>query len=72
MKLHLNPPYFRAVLNGMEKRTGKRRDILEKDYYITLILEELSQQGGNRCMLISRAEPLYTRPLSPFGASPRT
>ena len=42
MKLHLNPPYFRAVLNGMEKRTGKRRDI----YYITLILEELSQQGG--------------------------
>ena len=46
MKLHLNPPYFRAVLNGVEKRTGKRRDILEKDYYITLILEELSQQGG--------------------------
>lgn len=46
MKLHLNPPYFRAVLKGMEKRTGKRRDILEKDYYITLILEELSQQRG--------------------------
>ena len=59
MKLHLNPPYFRAVLTNTEKRTGKRRDILEKDYFITLLLEELSKRGDSPCIYFKGGTALY-------------
>lgn len=42
MKLHLDRDAFEAILLEIQENTGTRADILEKDYYVTLILEELS------------------------------
>lgn len=43
MKLHLDKDAFKALLNKIHERTGYRTDVLEKDYYVVLILSELSQ-----------------------------
>jgi predicted nucleotidyltransferase component of viral defense system len=43
MKLHLDPDGFTVLLNLIGGTTGIRSDILEKDYYITLFLKELSE-----------------------------
>ena len=43
MKLHIDPDGFTALLNLVSDSTGIRSDILEKDYYITLFLKELSE-----------------------------
>lgn len=59
MKLHLNPPYFRAVLLGTERATGKPRGILEKDYYITLLLKELSDRGDSSYAYFKGGTALY-------------
>ena len=42
MKLHLDKDAFRVLLNDINNETGYRLDVLEKDYYVVLILEELS------------------------------
>ena len=42
MKLHRDSDAFTVLLNGIRDSTGIRADILEKDYYITLFLKELS------------------------------
>ena len=44
MRLHENKDAFLYVLNSVNERTGIRIDILEKDYYVTLILEELADK----------------------------
>ena len=43
MKLHTDINGFTALLNSISKSTGIRSDILEKDYYTTLFLKELSE-----------------------------
>jgi len=43
LKLHTDLDGFTAVLNLVSDSTGIRADILEKDYYITLFLKELSE-----------------------------
>jgi predicted nucleotidyltransferase component of viral defense system len=43
MKLHLEPDVFLALLRIVSENTGIRLDVLEKDYYITLFLKELSE-----------------------------
>lgn len=43
MKLHLDKDAFKALLDKIHERTGYRTDVLEKDYYVVLILKELSQ-----------------------------
>ena len=43
MKLHTDADGFTALLNIISESTGIRSDILEKDYYITLFLKELSE-----------------------------
>ena len=43
MKLHTDPDGFTALLNLVSASAGIRPDILEKDYYITLFLKELSE-----------------------------
>ena len=43
MKLHTNSGVFSAILELINERTGIRSDVLEKDYYITLLLKELSE-----------------------------
>ncbi|MGC7871829.1 nucleotidyl transferase AbiEii/AbiGii toxin family protein [Desulfosporosinus sp. SYSU MS00001] len=42
MKLHLSPDVFETILLTIAKREDIRSDVLEKDYYVTLLLKELS------------------------------
>lgn len=44
MKLHLDKNAFEAIILDIEKRENIRSDVLEKDYYVSLILNELSQK----------------------------
>ena len=48
MKLHTDQDAFSALLARVHETTGIRSDVLEKDYYVTLMLEELAQKqrGG--------------------------
>ena len=43
MRLHEDINAFRVLLNDIHERTGYRLDVLEKDYYVVLMLEELSK-----------------------------
>lgn len=42
MKLHKDRNAFRVLLDSIHEKTGYRTDVLEKDYYVVLILNELS------------------------------
>jgi predicted nucleotidyltransferase component of viral defense system len=42
MKLHLEPSAFETLLLDTSEKTGIRADIIEKDYYVTLLLKELA------------------------------
>ncbi len=42
MNLHLDKSAFRVLIEDVNRRTGYRTDVLEKDYYVVLILEELA------------------------------
>lgn len=42
MKLHKDRDAFQALLTAITEKTGIREDIIEKDYYITLLLSELA------------------------------
>ena len=37
MKLHLDKYAFDTIISNISKRSNLRRDILEKDYYVTLM-----------------------------------
>ena len=43
MKLHLDREAFSVILDTIHGRTGYRTDVLEKDYYVVLLLKELSE-----------------------------
>lgn len=42
MKLHIDKDAFLALLSVIAEKTGIREDIIEKDYYLTLLLSELA------------------------------
>lgn len=44
MNLHLDKDAFRVLLERIHSRTGYRTDVLEKDYYVGLILKELAKK----------------------------
>ena len=44
MKLHLNKELFKEMIDTLNTRTGIAIDIIEKDYYVCLILEELAKK----------------------------
>ncbi len=44
MNLHSNEAAFRFIVNEVSRKSHIRPDILEKDYYVTLLLEELSKK----------------------------
>ena len=44
MNLHLEKDAFRVLLDRIHARTGYRTDVLEKDYYVVLILKELAEK----------------------------
>ena len=47
MNLHLDRLAFRVLISSIHERTGYREDVLEKDYYVTLILKELAEMQAN-------------------------
>jgi predicted nucleotidyltransferase component of viral defense system len=42
MRLHQDKDAFRVLLEDVHSKTGYRTDVLEKDYYVVLILKELA------------------------------
>ena len=44
MKLHLDKDAFRVLIETIHEKTGYRADVLEKDYYVVLMLEELAEK----------------------------
>lgn len=44
MKLHLNKELFRDIIDTLNTRTGIAIDIIEKDYYVCILLKELSKR----------------------------
>ncbi len=44
MKLHEDKKSFKVLLDDIHEKTGYRLDVLEKDYYVVLILEELAKK----------------------------
>lgn len=42
MKLHLDKDAFRVLIETIHEKTGYSADVLEKDYYVVLMLEELA------------------------------
>ena len=48
MNLHVNKELFRDMIDTLNTRTGIAIDIIEKDYYVCLILNELSKKQGLR------------------------
>lgn len=42
MKLHLDQAAFRVLIGQISDKTGYRQDVIEKDYYVTMVLQELS------------------------------
>ena len=44
MKLHLDSAAFRVLIESIHQKTGYREDVLEKDYYVTLVLKELADK----------------------------
>lgn len=48
MRLHQDKNAFRVLIEDIHEKTGYRADVLEKDYYVVLVLSELAakQQDG--------------------------
>jgi len=44
MRLHEDLNAFRVLLEQVHERTGYRTDVLEKDYYVVLMLQELAEK----------------------------
>ena len=59
MKLHEDRNSFLALLNQIHDRSGVRLDILEKDYYVTLMLKELSGKQENLPAYFKGGTALY-------------
>ena len=68
MKLHLDRDAFGVLLEDIHSRTGYRTDVLEKDYYVVLILSELAEMQGRHSTVqsIKDNQPLFRR-YRPFG-----
>lgn len=44
MKLHYDKDVFELLIIELSSKHNRRPDILEKDYYVTLMLNELSNK----------------------------
>ena len=59
MNLHQDKDAFKALLSDVSRRAGIRSDIVEKDYYLTLLLWELSQRQHNLPAYFKGGTALY-------------
>ncbi|MCL2655016.1 MAG: nucleotidyl transferase AbiEii/AbiGii toxin family protein [Coriobacteriia bacterium] len=59
MKLHNDRDAFLAILQQVNQSSGIRADILEKDYYVTLLLKELADKQGKLPAYFKGGTALY-------------
>ena len=59
MMLHEDKYAFLAILNQIHDLSGIRLDILEKDYYVTLLLKELAEKQKNLPAYFKGGTALY-------------
>lgn len=59
MKLHLDKAAFQLVVDDISKKCSVRRDVLEKDYYVTLLLKELSEKEHQAYAYFKGGTALY-------------
>lgn len=59
MKLHENKENIELLISNISERTGVREDVLEKDYYVTLLLEELSKKNNQNYAYFKGGTALY-------------
>ncbi len=59
MKLHMDKFSFLNIIGFVHKASGIREDILEKDYYVTLLLKELSEKQKNLPAYFKGGTALY-------------
>ena len=59
MKLHENTEEFMRILNAISNSTGIRNDILEKDYYVMMILDEIAKKQNEIKMFFKGGTALY-------------
>lgn len=59
MKLHENKENMEFLISNISERTGVREDVLEKDYYVTLLLKELSEKNNQNYAYFKGGTALY-------------
>jgi predicted nucleotidyltransferase component of viral defense system len=59
MKLHQDRDAFEALISDVSQRTGIRSDIIEKDYYLTLLLWELAEKQATLPAYFKGGTALY-------------
>ena len=59
MKLHEDTDAFLAILQRVNESSGVRVDILEKDYYVTLLLKELAEKQNSLPAYFKGGTALY-------------
>ena len=59
MNLHLDRVAFQLVADDISKKYSVRRDVLEKDYYVTLLLKELSEKKHQAYAYFKGGTALY-------------
>lgn len=59
MRLHEDPASFKTIVSLVSEQSGIREDILEKDYYITLLLSQLAEQQAELPAYFKGGTALY-------------
>lgn len=59
MKIHEDRDFFGKFIEGIATRTGIRNDILEKDYYVSLFLQEIAEKQADVKMYFKGGTALY-------------
>ena len=59
MKLHLDKDAFEGIVLSVANREGIRPDVVEKDYYVTLMLAELSENQADLKAYFKGGTALY-------------
>ena len=59
MKLHKDRQAMEVLITNISGRTGVRRDVLEKDYYVTLLLKELTTKKNQNFSYFKGGTALY-------------
>ena len=59
MILHNDKVAFEQIIDIISKESGVRRDVLEKDYYVTLLLFELAKQPNQGYAYFKGGTALY-------------